>query len=162
MSFTDLFFDDLRARHADGNLVGPDAPLVDAFITQMRRHIDDSGVAVSPFLLIRLEEILVLWLINRRMLDELCARTVFDQPEDTSQPDDTPQKPRKSSPLVETACKTQERMRKAMKELEELLAKAGIANDNGMPDALMKLIDDAKDAFEDALEPAQIHTKPPR
>lgn len=110
----------------------------------------ERGVPLTPLILVRLEDLATAWLIARRLEDALWHRGVFcaAPPKRRQDTDDAAQA---VSPLVEQSGKARERVRKAMKDLEEACEKLGTPIDQGLADAVRPLLRAADGVLADAL-----------
>jgi len=114
--------------------------LSEPFIEGMKQHLARYGVALTPLLVLRVREVLVCLLVvlhlEKGLLcgqeEEVGSRTV-------------------AGADLETLGKAQERLRKAMNDLEESCAKAGTPIDKGLADVMKPILQRAKGILEDAL-----------
>ena len=116
-----------------------------AFITLLSA-LDLDGV---PTVLARMYEVLVAFIIAFRIDEELWAQGVMLQEKDKNG-QFTGKK--YLNPLVEQSAKAHERLRKAMKELEDTCAKAGKPINEGLPDKVRDLMKKAELAIEKMFE----------
>lgn len=105
---------------------------------QMRDHLDRRGVADSPLVALRLEDVIAARIHVHRVEVGMGSLEIS---EDT----------KAVVVLIEAAGKARERMRKAMKEFEDACAKAGTPIDRGLADQLKPLLQKTAGVIEDAL-----------
>lgn len=86
------------------------------------------GVAENPLLALRVNEVAVTWLVSRRVEAGLAPE------------DDTSAAPRTSPAQAEAIGKARERLRKAIRELEEYCERAGTPIDQGLADLMKPVI----------------------
>ena len=89
--------------------------------------LKDRGVAENPLLVLRVDDIVVSWLLTRRM-------------EASLGPGEDGQAPRTSAAQADAIGKSRERLRKAIKELEEYCERAGTPIDTGLADLMKPVI----------------------
>lgn len=97
------------------------------FVRGVGKLLEDRGVMENPLLVLRVSDIVVSWLLTRRMEDGLGSG------EDGAAPKTT-------SAQAEAIGKSRERLRKAIKELEEYCERAGTPIDRGLADLMKPVI----------------------
>jgi hypothetical protein len=119
----------------------------------MLRVFKRHGVEQTPLIHLRLEDMLATYLLVRRLEAALFRSDLFDSSNDF--PDRTTAAGRRSAlhPLIEAVGKTRERLRKAVKEFEEVLAAAGTPINQGFADKMKPIIKKAQGVLEAALTP---------
>lgn len=104
-----------------------EAELNRQFVQGMGKVLKDRDVAENPLLVLRINDIVVSWLLARRM-------------EESLGPDDQGQAVRTSAAQADAIGKSRERLRKAIKELEEYCDRAGTPIDTGLADLMKPVI----------------------
>ena len=104
-----------------------EAALNRQFVLGMGKVLKDRNVAENPLLVLRINDIVVSWLLARRM-------------EESLGPDDQGQTARTSAAQADAIGKSRERLRKAIKELEEYCDRAGTPIDTGLADLMKPVI----------------------
>ena len=104
-----------------------EAELNRQFMQGMEKVLKDRDVAENPLLVLRINDIVVSWLLARRM-------------EESLGPDDQGQTTRTSAAQADAIGKSRERLRKAIKELEEYCDRAGTPIDTGLADLMKPVI----------------------
>ncbi len=119
--------------------------VVAAMAGDYRRILRKSEGGVSPATFMRLEGVLTLYVLARRVgLQALCmGSTHYDASEVTT---------RKGGPDGEDVGKAQERLRKALKELEDSLTQTPESTSAGLADLLRPLLKDTEGVLEEALQ----------
>lgn len=112
--------------------------LTEKITRTMGREFSRYGVVVSPLVALRVEDVIVSYLVVRRL------ETAFTEPT-------TPEEAKAAAAGIEAAGKARERLRKAMKELEEACAKAGTPIDDGIAGQMKPLLLKTVGVLEDAL-----------
>lgn len=107
----------------DGNELALNRALVGGLTEQLAAR----GVAENPLLVLRVEDIALSWLLARRMEANLG-------------PEENGQRPRTSAAQADAIGKSRERLRKAIKELEEYCERAGTPIDTGLADRMKPVI----------------------
>jgi hypothetical protein len=93
----------------------------------VKKLLEDRGVAENPLLVLRVDDIVVSLLLTRRMEANLG-------------PGEDGETPRTSAAQADAIGKTRERLRKAIKELEEYCERAGTPIDTGLADLMKPVI----------------------
>jgi hypothetical protein len=93
--------------------------------------LKNRGVAESPLLVLRVDDIVVSWLLTRRLEAGLG-------------PGDDGEVPRTSASQADAIGKSRERLRKAIKELEEYCERAGTPIDTGLADRMKPVIQEVQ------------------
>jgi len=93
--------------------------------------LNDRGVAENPLLVLRVDDIVVSWLLTRRMEAGLG-------------PGDDGEVPRTGASQADAIGKSRERLRKAIKELEEYCERAGTPIDTGLADRMKPVIQEVQ------------------
>jgi len=147
-----------RGENLTGLMPRHDEETVHQFVAALEAVFQRHGVEQTPMVLLRVEDVLVSWLVVRRIEDLLWAEGVYEEStEDAPKP-----KSRAGAfasvsqglillPAIETAGKARERMRKAVKELEEACEKMGTPIDRGIHDIMKPIIEGAEGVLEDAI-----------
>jgi hypothetical protein len=121
-----------------------------------------AGASVTPSLALRAEELVVAWLVARRMEDILRTEGVCRMQDNPDTPDPETTNRRKDKPLpkvfkevhpmVEKAMKARERVRKALQELEEACkATAASGGTGALGDEVTALLRLGDGVLDDAL-----------
>ena len=126
-----------------GWMTSEESALTGVLAKSMADDFARHGVADSPLLAMRAEDVIVSYLHVRRV------EAPLKQPE--SDQSGNPPDAKTIVALIETAGKARERLRKAMKELEDACAKAGTPIDGGIADQMKPLLKQAEGVLEDAL-----------
>lgn len=108
------------------------------FFQRIAALLEARGVEDSPLLALRVNDVLVSFLLVRRIEGALGPRR--EDGENTPPPHQ----------LAEWVGKGKERMRKAIKDLEEHCHKAGTPIDQALPDAMKALVEANQDILEQA------------
>lgn len=96
-------------------------------VDSVKELLKNRGVAENPLLVLRVDDIAVSWLLTRRM-------------EASLGPGEDGQSPRTSAAQADAIGKSRERLRKAIKELEEYCERAGTPIDTGLADLMKPVI----------------------
>lgn len=104
-----------------------EAALTRHFVEGVEGMLKDRGVTENPLLVLRLSDIVVSWLLSRRLEDGLGGGAADEAP-------------RTTSAQAEAVGKSRERLRKAIKELEEYCERAGTPIDTGLADRMKPVI----------------------
>ena len=113
-------------------------------VKQLRKCFKAAGAAETPLLALRCDDIIVSFLLVRRLEEQLGAVGV---------PADAGGKTTLTlGAVVEAIGKARERMRKAMKDLEESCAKLGTPIDQGIAEVMQPILAKAQGVAEAALE----------
>lgn len=104
-----------------------EAELNRQFVRGVEALLRERGVVENPLLVLRIDDVVVSWLLTRRMESGL-------------EPGDSGEAPRTTSAQAEAIGKSRERLRKAIKELEEYCERAGTPIDTGLADQLKPVI----------------------
>lgn len=99
----------------------------------VKKLLKDRGVAENPLLVLRVDDIVVSWLLTRRMEAGLG-------------PGEDGERPRTSAAQADAIGKSRERLRKAIKELEEYCERAGTPIDTGLADLMKPVIQEIQGA----------------
>lgn len=143
LTFKDVVFTPYR--HGIHN--DPDGTLARVFIDETCALLARRGVEVTPNIVLRLSEIVSLTLIARQIEAALaCEHAIVTPPGESG-----PTGRSSTHPFVETLAKTQERLRKAIKEFEEASVKIGASIETGLADELRPLLLQTTGVLEDAL-----------
>lgn len=147
-----------------GQLVASeDKAVVEALCREMTSLLEDRGVEMTPLAALRVEDVLVGHLTVRALAAvlrrdgvtlELPVRTREKDPADSGSAP-PPAKSLVVHPAVEALGKAQERLRKAMNELEETCARAGAPMAKGLGSRMKPILKQAEGVLEDALEYAE-------
>lgn len=108
------------------------------FVAAVRRMFVERGVRESPLLALRVSDVGVHWLLNRRLEQSLL-------PDDAM--DGAP--PELSGALAEQIGKARERTRKAIRDLEDACARLGAPIDVGVADKMLPLVRKTRDLLHD-------------
>jgi hypothetical protein len=113
-------------------------------VERLAAQFDARGVVETPLLALRVNDLVVSLLLVRRIESQLAELPECPESE----------KPNARSPatLAEAVGKARERMRKAMKELEDSCAKLGTPIDRGLADALRPIMLQGRGVDDVALE----------
>ena len=103
--------------------------LAKEFVTGLGKLLQRRGVVDNPLLVLRVDDVLVSWLLTRRLESGLAIPAEDDGP----QPAITPAQ-------VESIGKHRERLRKSVKELEDYCDRAGTPIDTGLADVMKPVI----------------------
>ena len=109
------------------------------FVRGMGLVFEGHGVADTPLLALRVNDVLVSYVLVRRLEAGLYPGALEDGGDD-----------RAMAAVVEAVSRARERMRKAMKELEDACAKAGTPIDTGLADVVKPLLTAAAGLAEEA------------
>lgn len=99
----------------------------------LKQQLEQRGVAESPLLFLRVDDVAVSWLLTRRMEAGLG-------------PGEDGETPRTSAAQADAIGKSRERLRKAIKELEEYCERAGTPIDTGLADRMKPVIQEVQGA----------------
>lgn len=140
---TILFAPYLEGMHGDAGGI-----LARAFLQECHTWLSRHGIDPTPSVALRLVEVLSLTLTSRSLEQTLSLEHVVTPP-----PHDAPSPTGRSTPhpLLETLAKAQERLRKALKELDECLPRGSTAGETGLADELRPLLMQSQGILEDAL-----------
>lgn len=97
------------------------------FVRGIGTLLGDRGVVENPLLVLRVNDIVVTWLLARRL-------------EESLGPGDDGETARTSAAQADAIGKSRERLRKAIKELEEYCERAGTPIDTGLADLMKPVI----------------------
>ena len=134
-----------------------DGIFVDAFLAGMEAFLREHRVVLTPLVVLRVDDVLMCYLIVRH-LERVLHREGVVREEILHESGEAPAGSSKRvvvavaamNPALEQAAKGRERMRKAMKELEDACAKAGTPVTGGIADRVKPLMEMAEGVFEDA------------
>ncbi|MFP4502918.1 MAG: hypothetical protein ACLFTT_18140 [Candidatus Hydrogenedentota bacterium] len=113
------------------------------FVEQMQATFTAGGVALTPLIVLRTEDVIVSHLMVRRIEHGLAESGAAEL--------ETKEQRATRAAIIEAAGKARERLRKAMKDLEDACTKAGTPIDTGLADRLRPLLQQAEGTIEDAL-----------
>jgi len=108
------------------------------FMRGMSALFNEHGVADTPLLALRVNDVLVSWLLVRRAETGLFPGAL------------DPGDDRAAAAVIEAVSRARERMRKAMKELEDACAKGGTPIDAGLADQVRPILKQAAGLAEEA------------
>lgn len=109
-------------------MTGAETVLNRKFVRGLRRLLRAWGVAENPLLVLRVNDVAVSWLVARRLEAGLA-------------PADADLECARVTPVQADAIgKSRERLRKAVKELEDYCARAGTPVDSGLADHLQSVV----------------------
>ena len=114
--------------------------VADHLVQDMETLLDAHGVAPTPLVVLRVHDVLVSLLVTlqlERYVGEKGAASSGDDAKCAVLPE------------VESAAKARERLRKAMKELEDACARAGTPIDQGLADEVKPLLKQAEGITDD-------------
>lgn len=109
------------------------------FVTEMETALQAHGVYATPFVVLRVHDVLASMLVALRLERESIALEAG------------PDAMRQRTTVIELAGKARERLRKAMKELEDTCAKMGTPIDQGLDEVMNPIIEAGEGILEDAL-----------
>ena len=101
------------------------------FVRGVGKLLSDRGVAENPLLLLRVNDVVVSWLLARRMESSLAENNGDDV---------SPEGPRTTPAQSDAIGKSRERLRKSIKDLEDYCARAGTPIDTGLADVMKPVI----------------------
>ena len=99
------------------------------FVKGLGALLQIRGVADSPLLVLRVDDVLVAWLLTRRLESGLAIPCAGDGP-----------RPLTTPAQVESIGKHRERLRKSVKDLEDYCDRAGTPIDTGLADIMKPVI----------------------
>ena len=121
-------------------------PEVERLVEGIEAMAQERGLPVTPVVLLRAQDVLVHYLVARRLDEALASEGVTV----------SSQKDGKITtalhPCVEALGKARERLRKTMKELEDMFGLAHGPANQGLPDIMKPIVKRAEGVLEDALE----------
>jgi hypothetical protein len=117
--------------------------LAHAFTEALRAHLDGHGVAPSPLVVARAADVQAS-LVDLVRIEDAHALEACGAGEATA---------KDAVARAEAAGKARERLRKAMKELEDSCAKAGTPIEKGLADRMRPLLKRAEGVLEESLRP---------
>lgn len=126
-------------------LTMPEAEVAEAWRAGMNDTYERHGVERTPLLILREEDVLMSFLTVRRMEESIAAARNEKASEETRAGQPT------IAAQIEAAGKARERMRKAVKELEESCARAGTPIAVGIADTVRPLLKRSQGVIEDAV-----------
>lgn len=103
------------------------------FINRMMKLFQGAGVLETPLLALRVQDLLVHWILAQRL-----ERALLLSPEETPAE-------KALAAAADAIGKNRERIRKAMKELEEYCQKAGTPIDRGIADEMKPILEKTRD-----------------
>ena len=134
MTLDNILLETWREAGAGSALRTPgDQPFVSGLVNGLARVFTENGVAVTPLLVLRTEDLVLASLALRRVLDGFAGDTAELTAADH-----------------ELLNKAVERRRKAVRELEDACQRAGTPLDKGLADEMAPLIEQAEGVLEDA------------
>lgn len=120
--------------------------VAEAFWQAVGEALETHGVEKNLLTLLRVNDVLVMYLLARRAEEALCGAgpgVKNDKPGAKRGPD---------ASAFDGCGRAYERLRKAMKELEEACARAGKPIDAGIADVMKPILKKAEGVLQDALE----------
>jgi hypothetical protein len=126
---------------------GHGAPMEDvarSIAEAMLALFEEYGVAMTPLVVMRLEDVLSSYLVVRRLQQAMWLT-------ETEEQESARASVAAMAAAAEPLAKARERLRKAMKELEDLCAKAGTPIDVGLAERVQPLLERTKGVLDDAL-----------
>ncbi|NLN93103.1 MAG: hypothetical protein GX130_07350 [Candidatus Hydrogenedens sp.] len=110
------------------------------FAMTMKKFLKDHGVATSPLLIFRVSDIAMQWLVVRRLENSLFQ----------SEDDEQGGLPTVTTALADHIGKGRERLRKAIRELEDACARLGTPIDAGLADEMAPLMRETRELMDGA------------
>ncbi len=107
--------------------------------------LDAANLGDSPFFALHLQDLLSTWITVNRIEEHLWEKGVVLKDEGG-----------KINPLVEVVGKARERLRRSMKDLEDLSAKSGQGLAEGLPDQFRRLMKRAEAIIEEAMRVTRV------
>ncbi len=101
------------------------------FVQGVGELLHDRGVVLNPLLTLRINDVLVSWLLVRRMERNLA---------EVDSSAELPEAPQTTPAQADAIGKSRERLRKSIKDLEDYCARAGTPIDTGLADAMKPVI----------------------
>ena len=101
------------------------------FVRGVKKLLRERGVAKNPLLVLRVNDVVVSWLLVRRM-----EANLGEDPSDISGLESTQTTPAQADAIG----KSRERLRKSIKDLEDYCARAGSPIDTGLADVMKPVI----------------------
>jgi hypothetical protein len=137
-------------RGSKDRLTGPDRALAARFVSEVEDVFERHGVELTPLLALRVQDVLVSYLVVRR-LEETLRRDGIVLGEHPHSSDEEEGKPARVHPALEAAAKARERLRRAVHELEEACTRAGTPIDLGLADRMKPILKQARGVLDEAL-----------
>jgi hypothetical protein len=128
-----------------GAAEGPDRAFAERFVADMAAVFEAYGVPVTPLAVLRVEDVLACHRVVTRVEAALSEGDLFLAKESAQGVVYV------AHPALEAAGKARERLRKAMRELEDACARAGAPINEGLAEKLAAMREDSDDIAGDAL-----------
>lgn len=107
-----------------------EAELNAGFIQGIGKLLQARGVAENPLLVLRVNDVVISWLLTRRLEEALSEEA----------PEATPNATQTTPARADAIGKSRERLRKSIKDLEDYCARAGTPIDTGIADVMKPVI----------------------
>jgi len=123
------------------------------FIAEALKSLARQGVEQTPFLLLRLDDVLTNYILTRRLERRLIEETASSVAKtDDATPPQPASKKDTEAVSIEAVAKSRERLRKSLKELEESYDTPTGKPKQGLADYMKPIIEQAGGVLEDALQ----------
>ena len=126
----------------------PSVDVARRFAEAMLTLFEEAGVAPSPLIMLRVDDVLSSYLVARRLEEALWQA-------DAEETETGRGRAASFAAAAEPLAKARERLRKAMKELEDLCTKAGTPIDAGLAAHVAPLLEKTRGVLEAALRREQ-------
>ena len=111
------------------------------FVTGLAAHYGTEAIEANPLVALRVNDVAVHYLLVLRV-EEALGRAREGGGEDD---------PQKQAAMIDTVLRTRERLRKTMKELEEILARVGSGPGQGLADIMKPIMKRAEGVLEEVM-----------
>lgn len=116
--------------------------------TSFRRFFQQHGVPETPFLLLHADDVIAAALTAACLEKMLAGFAAAEEPL-SQEPRDADMRLRALITVADAAGKARERMRKAMKDLEEYCSRNGVAAGGGIADIMKPILEKANNALQE-------------
>lgn len=116
--------------------------------TSFRRFFQQHGVPETPFLMLHADDVIAAALTVACLEKMLAGLAATEEPL-SQEPRDADARLRALITIADAAGKARERMRKAMKDLEEYCARNGVSAGGGIADIMKPILEKANNALQE-------------
>ena len=121
--------------------------LTKEFVSGLAAHYGIDPADTDPLLALRVDDVAVHYLLVLRLEQALSrAKAIGEEDGDD---------PKKETALVESVLRTRERLRKTMKELDEVLARVGSGAGQGLADIMKPIMKQAEGVLDEVRQEEQ-------
>jgi hypothetical protein len=122
------------------------------FILAIQKLFERAGVIETPLLALRVQELMIAAVLAHRLENRFFEAAIMESCAEDEAAALPPIEAKALAAAVDAAGKNRERIRKAMKELEDYCQKAGTPVDQGIADEMKPILEKTRDLPEGALQ----------